>query len=273
MPSAWRRSAARRGEVVRDGTIAVRDDPDDARALGAHGRAAGSAASDRRRGSAGGAPRCTYARNSRLPSAPVIGAATIPTTGKPRRRQSRRDALEHLAVDLRVANDPTLAHRATPGLELGLHEQDEPRIGECAACERRRHREQRDEREICDRERHRAPDGVRFEMPDVGALQRRDARVGAQRPRELPSADVDRDDLRGTSLEQAVGEASGRRSGIEDPQPTRLQAEGRERRLELLAPARHVAAGLAPHGDRLVGRRRGAPDSPWGRRRRGRGPR
>ena len=35
------------------------------------------------------------------------------------------------------------------------------------------------------------------EVAHVGALEHGDPRIGAQRPRELPAPDVDRDDVRG----------------------------------------------------------------------------
>ena len=49
----------------------------------------------------------------------------------------------------------------------------------------------------------------------VDPLEHDDPRIAAQRPVELPVADVERDDARGAALQQHVGEAAGRRADVE----------------------------------------------------------
>ena len=61
----------------------------------------------------------------------------------------------------------------------------------------------------------RAADPLRLEPAHVRAFEHRDARVGAQRPRELAAPDVDRHDMRGARPQQTVGEATGGRARVE----------------------------------------------------------
>ena len=77
------------------------------------------------------------------------------------------------------------------------------------------HEPQRDEGQVGDREVDLAADVGRGQRADVGAVVDLDPVVGAQRPGELPVPDVDGDDLPGAGAEQDVGEAAGRRAGVE----------------------------------------------------------
>ena len=72
------------------------------------------------------------------------------------------------------------------------------------------------------------------EVADVEALDHHDALVVADARMELAVADVERDDLAGAALQQAVGEAAGRRAGIEHPPADDVDAERVERRVELV---------------------------------------
>ena len=78
-------------------------------------------------------------------------------------------------------------------------------------------------------------------MARVRALEHDDARVGAQLRVELAVADVDRVHARGAALQQAVGEAAGRRADVEADAARGIEPERVERARELLAAARHVA--------------------------------
>ena len=75
---------------------------------------------------------------------------------------------------------------------------------------------------------------------------------------ELAVADVERDHARGAALEQAVGEAAGRRADVEAVPARRVDAERVERVRELLAaardePRRALDLELAPLVDLLPG--------------------
>ena len=63
--------------------------------------------------------------------------------------------------------------------------------------------------------------GSDSQLADVGALHDDDALVVAQPHVELAVAHVDGVDARGAALQQAVGEAAGRRADIERDQPAR----------------------------------------------------
>ena len=78
--------------------------------------------------------------------------------------------------------------------------------------------------------------------PGVGALEHGDARVLAQPPVQLPVADVDGDHARGAALQQAVDEAAGGAAQVDRVLAGHVDVQARERRVELVAAARDVAA-------------------------------
>ena len=87
---------------------------------------------------------------------------------------------------------------------------------------------------------------ARLQVARVAALEHGDALVVANPPVELAVADVDGHDLGGTRLQQAVGEAPGRRADVEAaPAGDFDLVELAQRPLELQPPARHVARPLA----------------------------
>ena len=55
----------------------------------------------------------------------------------------------------------------------------------------------------------------RLKVARVEVLDDDDARIVAQRPVDLPVADVERDDARRAALQQDVGEAAGGRADVE----------------------------------------------------------
>ena len=82
----------------------------------------------------------------------------------------------------------------------------------------------------------------------VRALEDDGARVLANLPREDAIADIDAGHARGARLQQAVGEAAGRRAGIEAAHALDALAECRECAFQLVAATRHVARlVLHPH--------------------------
>ena len=103
-----------------------------------------------------------------------------------------------------------------------------------------------------DREVRGAADGLRRQRARVGALHDDDARVDAELVRELPVPDVDGDDPRGAALQQAIGEAAGRRPEIEATKAAHVERERVERPRELHAAARDVGVVGAAHLDRSV---------------------
>ena len=163
------------------------------------------------------------------------------------------DLAQHRAVHDRVADDAALADVLAAGLELRLHQQHELGIGGGEREQVGRDGPQRDEREVGDAQVGRRIDRARLELAHVRALHHRDARVVAQRPRELTAADVDRDDVRGAVPQQAVGEAARRRADVDRAGAGDVDRERGERARELRAAARHehVVARLDGNDDRL----------------------
>ena len=111
-----------------------------------------------------------------------------------------------------------------------------------------------------------------LELAHVGALHHRDARVVAQRPRELSAPDVDRDHVRGAPAEQAVGEPAGRRADVDRARAGDVDRRTRRARPRASSPPRET--NDSPR--RLVGdddRFGGVDLAGRGRRRRCRSPR
>src|SRR5688500_2969467 len=89
-----------------------------------------------------------------------------------------------------VAHDPTLADLLATDLELRLDERDD-RLARWRAqqlADARQDERQRDERDVDHREVTRLGHLLELGVADVLALEHDDARIAAQRPRELPVA-------------------------------------------------------------------------------------
>ena len=148
-------------------------------------------------------------------------------------------SLDDRAPDVGVAHDAAFADTRPPGLELRLDQQDELGGGGREAEKVRRDGAQRDERDVDDAEVGRGGSiCVELDVAHVGALQHRDAIVGAQRPRELAAPDVERDHVVGAPLQQAVGETAGRRPDVETAPALHVERERVERGRELQAASR-----------------------------------
>ncbi len=166
-----------------------------------------------------------------------MGDAIAATTGRSFAASPAATCCEHVAMDRGVTDDPTLPDTGAAGLELRFDEEDEVGVGHRAASQRRGDREEGDEGEVGDGERYRTVHVIRVEVPHVHPVHRAHPRVRTQRPRELAATDVDREHLRGTALEQAVGEAARRGARVESPAAGDGDGEGVERGGELLAAA------------------------------------
>ena len=152
-----------------------------------------------------------------MPAGPVIGDSTSSPATKPCAAAQVADLVDGAAADASVADHAALADLVAADLELRLDERDDrlarrraQQLGDARQDER-----QRDERDVDDREVARLGDEREIDVADVLALEHDDARVLAERPRELAVADVDRVDPRGAAAEQHVGEAAGRRADVE----------------------------------------------------------
>ena len=138
------------------------------------------------------------------------------------------------------------------GLELGLHQDHDVGVrGSQATSQIGRDRAQRDECQVGADERE--PSRRGGEGANVLALVDGDARVGSQPLVELPVADVDGDHPGRAALQEAVGEAARRCTGVQRHPTGDRHGEARQGGVELLpAPADEARRG-ADQLDRLTG--------------------
>ena len=112
-------------------------------------------------------------------------------------------------MNLRVFDDAALADLVPLGLELRFDKRDQPPIGlgetERAIQDLGEGNEARVADDDIDGFRHDAL----VEVPGVGLLMNRHARVLSKLPCELVRADVDCEHLRGAALQENVGKAAG----------------------------------------------------------------
>ena len=94
---------------------------------------------------------------------------------------------------------------------------------------------------------------ARFEVTHVGSFHHRHSRVLPQRPGELPAADVDRNDVTGATLEEAVGESTGGCPDVDAVSVASVDGERVERGGEFHPASGHVRRRRTGNGDRLVG--------------------
>src|SRR4051794_15985173 len=187
------------------------------------------------------------------------GGAPAEVGGRLGDRGDRVGPVPEVADDA-AGTEPLPAH-----LELRLDhgQQVGARFG--AGGERGEHQAQGDERQVGDDQVDGAADRLRRQVAHVGALVDDDPLVGAQGPRELAVADVDRHDLPGAALQQLLGEAPGGGPGVqraaaldrgwEGVQGTEqlVRSAGDPARLVGVGADHHGCAGLPP-GGRLGGR-------------------
>src|SRR5205085_5898082 len=91
------------------------------------------------------------------------------------------------------------------------------------------------------------------QVASVETLAHGDAIVAAQAPGQLAVGDVERHDVRGAGLQQAVGEAPGGRADVEAAAPGRVNPGRRERVRQLAAAPRDEVRSLGHRDDDVVG--------------------
>src|SRR6516162_130604 len=112
---------------------------------------------------------------------------------------------------------------------------------------------ERDEAHFNDQDGERFGPGGRSEVSRIHPLAEDDARIAPQPSVELTPADVERVNLRGPGLEEAVGEAAGAGPDVGADRTPDVEVEVLERGLELQTPARDVGHRLALEADGGVG--------------------
>jgi hypothetical protein len=136
--------------------------------------------------------------------------------------------------------DAALTEQLTPDLELGLDQHQQSALGRGDSDDRVQHGGQGDEREVGDHEVDRPPYLPKIQIAHVRLFPDPDSWIIAERGGELAGADVDRDDLGGTTLEQHLGEATGRGAGVQRP-AGHLKIEIVERAGQLVSAAGDIA--------------------------------
>ena len=137
-------------------------------------------------------------------------------------------------------------------LELGLGEHDHPALRTTRADESIHDPVERDEGQVGDHcVEGTQPGGVH--VPEIRSFHGRHAGITTEPLVQLVVTDIERDDVSGASLEQAVGEPAGRRSGVEGLRAGRPEAEAVERGIELLAAATDEPGRGRHHRHRLAG--------------------
>ena len=132
-----------------------------------------------------------------MPSAPVIGDAIERAHAEPELVEAGHDLLDDRAPWTSGSRTiPPLPTRARPASNCGLTSRTNSASGVVSA--RRCGATVRNEMNETSTTQTSAagPICVELDVAHVGALHHRDAIVGAQRPRELPAADIDRDHVR-----------------------------------------------------------------------------
>src|SRR5437868_3231589 len=127
------------------------------------------------------------------------------------------DLVDGAAASGGVADDAALADEAAADLELRLDESDDRFAGRWLeqVADAGQDEAERDERDVDHGEVARLGDERRVHGAGVLALEDDDARILADRPRELAVADIDGVDPRGAAAEQDVREAAGRGADVE----------------------------------------------------------
>ena len=187
-------------------------------------------------GSEGSSLAIRWTTNSRFPFGPGWPESTSPATRAPQpSAASRRTREDALACTAGSRTTPRGAS-ARPASNCGLTSTSATQ-SRTAQSQRRREHEGREMNETSQvdelgRERQRSSSSRALTRSSTVTRGRRGA--GG----ELAVADVERDHARGAALEQAVGEAAGRRAEVEAVLARRVDAERVERVRELLPAAR-----------------------------------
>ena len=152
--------------------------------------------------------------------------------GQPARRHRRRGPavtlgrVDHpaygLLLELGRADHPTLRQPVPADLELRLDQQQQSAVGGGDRGERPDQQGEGDEGHVGHHQVDRPVlDVVQGQLPQVGLLPDGDPRVVPQQRRQLIGAHVDRDHLVAAPLQQHLGEAAGRGTGVQGPAAAR----------------------------------------------------
>ena len=168
------------------------------------------------------------------------------------RRQLLVDLGPHPLANGLVAHDTLAArHLVTSGLELRLDQPDHCGGGSRQRQQRWRHGAQRDERQVSDDNVERTADRRPVGVAHVHSLVDDNALIVAQLLVELTVTDIDGDDAPRPTLEEAIGEPTGRRASVECDKTSHIDAELVEGGVELVAASADEAAH-PDEGDWLV---------------------
>ena len=184
----------------------------------------------------GNTPRC--------PPGPGSGLATTPRTPKPSTAAARATLATASARTCGSRTTPPEPTFSRPASNWGFTISTRSASGRGDRDEGRKENRERDERQVGDDKLDRRTDELGREVAHIGAVDDVDPLVGLQRPRELPVADVDRDDRLRAGPQQDVGETAGRRAGVEATPTGDLEAKRPERGQragEFVPAARDVA--------------------------------
>src|SRR2546421_7751204 len=151
-----------------------------------------------------------------------------------------RQALDHGAMLYGIAHDTALADVLAAGLELRLDERDHFAARGEHVENRRQHLLQRYEGHVDHGQRGLVAEQPRVERARFRVLHHDDTRILAQLVVELAAADIHRVDDAGAALQQAVGEAAGRRADVHTDAALEVRAEVLERMRELLTATADV---------------------------------
>ena len=147
-----------------------------------------------------------------------------------------RNACHHLAVQRRVAHHAVFADAAPAHLELRFNQAHAAAAHlqkpECF----RQHQRQRNKRYVRREKIHRRHLFGR-QRPDIGFFQVDDARIAAQRRRQLAGSDVYRIHPRRTGLQHTIGKSAGRRTDVQRRAAGQVDREHTQRFFQLAAAA------------------------------------
>src|SRR5262245_46072779 len=150
----------------------------------------------------------------------------------------RGDLFDDATLRRLVAHYAALPDLFAPDLELRFDERDHESGREKERRDDRKDSGQRDERNINGAEVEAVGEIVRREVTSVDVLSQFAAAVLAQPPIQLAAPDIDGDDSRRASLEQAIGKTARRSANVETDFPFRFDPEMVERGGQLqTAPA------------------------------------
>ena len=185
-------------------------------------------------------------KNSTLPDGPGSGLAVTSTVCQSSSAARRATDSTASARICGIRHDAARPDAVLAHLELRLHHGNDIGVRRRAGHQRGQHRRQRDERQVGDDEVDRAADGVGGQRADVGALHHHHRGVGAQRPGQLAVADVGGDHLAGPAIQQHLGEAAGRRAGVQAAPASTGTSKASRAPISLCAPRDTQLRSSAP---------------------------